>query len=175
MKTPHQYLLLSAPPEKENKFRKLKVKHGSTFAFHGSSIENWHSILRRGLLNASGTNLQVNGKAHGDGIYLSPRAETSFGYCKFRSDPQPVTQKSNDTSNGNRFLSSSNVLCIALCEVVKKDLRKNGDIWVQPVEDSVVTRFFFVYSGSIVYDAHGCYTESPEFIQEVERAMNVHL
>lgn len=35
MKTPHQYLLLSAPPEKESKFRELRNKFGSTFAFHG--------------------------------------------------------------------------------------------------------------------------------------------
>lgn len=72
MATPHQYLLLSAPPEKETIFRELKAKHGSTFAFHGSSMENWHSILRRGLVNASGTRLQLNGAAYGSGIYLSP-------------------------------------------------------------------------------------------------------
>jgi poly [ADP-ribose] polymerase 6/8 len=39
MVTPHQYLLLSAPPEKEAAFRKLKQQYGSCFAFHGSSIE----------------------------------------------------------------------------------------------------------------------------------------
>jgi poly [ADP-ribose] polymerase 6/8 len=50
METPHQYLLLSAPPEKEAKFRALKAQHGSVFAFHGSSIENWHSILRQGYI-----------------------------------------------------------------------------------------------------------------------------
>lgn len=72
MGTRHQYLLLSAPPEKENIFRELKEKHGSTYAFHGSSVENWHSILRKGLVNASGTRLQVNGAAYGSGIYLSP-------------------------------------------------------------------------------------------------------
>lgn len=53
--------------------------------------------------------------------------------------------------------------CIALCEglpfhfliirhfliclsVINKDIRKTGDIWVQPYEDYVVTRFFFVYT-----------------------------
>ena len=46
MHTPHQFLLLSSPPAKEAVFRQAKAKHGSTFAFHGSSIENWHSIIR---------------------------------------------------------------------------------------------------------------------------------
>jgi hypothetical protein len=46
MHTPHQFLLLSSPPAKEAAFQEAKKKHGSTFAFHGSSIENWHSIIR---------------------------------------------------------------------------------------------------------------------------------
>ena len=37
--------------------------------------------MRQGLVNASGTNLQLHGAAHGTGIYLSPLAMTSFHYC----------------------------------------------------------------------------------------------
>jgi len=46
MVTPHQFLLRSSPPAKEVSFQEAKRKHGSTFAFHGSAIENWHSIIR---------------------------------------------------------------------------------------------------------------------------------
>ena len=46
MHTPYQFLLMSSPPAKEEAFRAAKEKHGSTFCFHGSSIENWHSIIR---------------------------------------------------------------------------------------------------------------------------------
>ena len=49
-------------------------------SFSGSSIENWHSILRIGLINASGTKHQLHGAAYGNGIYLSPNASVSFGY-----------------------------------------------------------------------------------------------
>ena len=80
MHTPHQFLLLCSPPTKETAFRGLKRDHGSTFAFHGSKFENWHSILRNGLYNASGTRHQMNGAAYGSGIYLSPVASVSFGY-----------------------------------------------------------------------------------------------
>eukprot|EP01094_Clydonella_sp_ATCC50884_P014160 TRINITY_DN244_c0_g1_i8.p1 TRINITY_DN244_c0_g1~~TRINITY_DN244_c0_g1_i8.p1 ORF type:complete len:321 (-),score=24.01 TRINITY_DN244_c0_g1_i8:457-1419(-) len=71
MKTRHQFLLASASPEKEQLFQELKAEHGSFFAFHGSPIANWHSIMRTGLRNASGTKLQLHGAAHGAGIYLA--------------------------------------------------------------------------------------------------------
>ncbi|KAA8596081.1 hypothetical protein FQN60_011372 [Etheostoma spectabile] len=59
MHTSHQFLLLSSPPAKEARFRTAKKLYGSTFAFHGSHIENWHSVLRNGLVNASYTKLQL--------------------------------------------------------------------------------------------------------------------
>uniref|UniRef100_I3JNZ3 Poly (ADP-ribose) polymerase family, member 6b n=1 Tax=Oreochromis niloticus TaxID=8128 RepID=I3JNZ3_ORENI len=62
MHTPHQFLLISSPPCKEAHFQTAKKLYGSTFAFHGSHIENWHSILRNGLVNASYTKLQRWGK-----------------------------------------------------------------------------------------------------------------
>merc|ERR1719473_411761 len=61
--TPYQYLLISAPPEQEAEFQALKREHGSKFGYHGSPVENWHSILRQGLKNASGTGLQAHGAA----------------------------------------------------------------------------------------------------------------
>ncbi|XP_010282963.1 PREDICTED: poly [ADP-ribose] polymerase 8-like, partial [Phaethon lepturus] len=80
MHTPHQFLLLSSPPAKEYNFRAAKNLYGSTFAFHGSHIENWHSILRNGLVIASNTRLQLHGAMFGSGIYLSPLSSISFGY-----------------------------------------------------------------------------------------------
>eukprot|EP01121_Diplochlamys_sp_Union-15-3_P018363 TRINITY_DN6660_c0_g5_i1.p1 TRINITY_DN6660_c0_g5~~TRINITY_DN6660_c0_g5_i1.p1 ORF type:complete len:772 (+),score=148.51 TRINITY_DN6660_c0_g5_i1:64-2316(+) len=172
MCTPHQYLLLSAPPEKEEKFRMLKKKHGSTFAFHGSSSENWHSILRRGLLNASGTKLQVNGAAYGAGIYLSPNASTSFGYCKLNGY-RPTAAKKNSGS-GNRFLVSDSIYCIALCEVVNDGIKKTGSIWVQPTADCVVTRFFFVYADQVDSSAYSCDTQQPLFNSEIQKALDYY-
>lgn len=80
MNTNYQFVLISSPPAKEVAFLQAKGRHGSNFAFQlvesdivkvthvmicvstysGSNIENWHSIMRKGLLNASGTKLQVN-------------------------------------------------------------------------------------------------------------------
>jgi poly [ADP-ribose] polymerase 6/8 len=177
MNTKHQYLLMSAPPEKEELFRDLKKKHGSTFAFHGSSIENWHSILRKGLINASGTKLQVNGAAYGSGIYLSPNAGTSFGYSRMYGYNAVQNPLKSTKDEGNRFLNSGSVGCIALCEVIDKDIRKSGDIWVQPNPDYVVTRFFFVYTTNLANPggAMSNHTQTnKKFVEEIENAIRYY-
>lgn len=157
MVTPHQFLLLNSPPAKEALFQAAKEQYGSTFAFHGSSIENWHSIIRIGLLVASGTKRQVNGAAYGSGIYLSPLASMSFGYSRMgysrHNISNPAKAKAEKTER-TRFLSSQNLNCIALCEVIKSPyLRQNKDIWVCPDPNHVCTRFFFVYEDGQVGDS----------------------
>lgn len=142
MNTSHQFLLLQNPPAKEKVFQDLKKKHGSEFAFHGSGIENWHSIIREGLLVGSGTKLQVNGAAYGNGIYLSPNSSTSFNYSRMYKSGKNKTNVS-----ASRFLDHGvSMTCIALCEVISHpSLKKSGAIWVSPESDHVCTRFFFVY------------------------------
>jgi len=154
MGTSFQFLLLSDSPEKEEKFQNYKKEHKTTFAFHGSPIANWHGILRKGLVNASGTKIQMHGAAHGSGIYLSQAGSVSLGYSMMGIQrpgmklPQNANTQNNKQNNLNeRFLDcSGNLGCIAICEVIDKDIRKNGQIWVHPHEDMVCTRFLFVYS-----------------------------
>ncbi|XP_078448677.1 protein mono-ADP-ribosyltransferase PARP6 isoform X1 [Lampetra planeri] len=168
MHTPHQFLLLSSPPAKEARFRAAKKLYGSSFAFHGSHTENWHSILRNGLVNASYTKLQLHGAAYGKGIYLSPISSISFGYSGMGKGQHRMESKEKLVQNCNRvnttpqiktmqsrFLQSRNLNCIALCEVItSKDLQKHGNIWVCPMSDHVCTRFFFVYEDGQVGDAN---------------------
>uniref|UniRef100_A0AAY4BNM6 Poly [ADP-ribose] polymerase n=1 Tax=Denticeps clupeoides TaxID=299321 RepID=A0AAY4BNM6_9TELE len=99
MHTPHQFLLLSSPPAKESNFRAAKKHFSSTFAFHGSHIENWHSILRNGLVVASNTRLQLHGAIYGSGIYLSPLSSISFGYSGMNKKQQKVTSKDESATN----------------------------------------------------------------------------
>ena len=51
-------------------------------AFHGSPIQNWHSILRNSLKNYSCTDRQLHGAVHGKGIYLAPNISTAQGYAR---------------------------------------------------------------------------------------------
>uniref|UniRef100_A0A8C7MR19 Poly [ADP-ribose] polymerase n=1 Tax=Oncorhynchus kisutch TaxID=8019 RepID=A0A8C7MR19_ONCKI len=156
MHTPHQFLLLSSPPAKESNFRAAKNIFGSTFAFHGSHIENWHSILRNGLVVASNTRLQLHGAIYGSGIYISPMSSISFGYSgtqKTYRNFSCVLLQSTKKGQQPQFLQSRNLKCIALCEVITSpDLHKHGDIWVVPNTDHVCTRFFFVYEDGQVGD-----------------------
>ena len=168
MGTTHQFLLLSAPPAKEAAFRKLKQKNKSTYAFHGSRLENWHSIMRNGLLNASGTKFQLNGAAYGSGIYLSPHASVSFGYSGIHGGgvaPAAGTKKGRPT-----MLSSQNLNCIALCEVIDIKIKKSGNIWVLPESDHVVTRFFFVYEDNTTGDTNFD-TRQDKYIKEIENSV----
>jgi poly [ADP-ribose] polymerase 6/8 len=151
MGTSFQFLLLSDSPEKEEKFQSYKKQYSTTFAFHGSPIANWHGILRKGLVNASGTKIQMHGAAHGSGIYLSQAGSVSHGYSMGMGMGRvnPTTPVTNNKGNNmeDRFLDcSGNLGCIAICEIIDKDIKKNGNIWVHPHEDMVCTRFLFVYS-----------------------------
>ncbi|XP_041425351.1 protein mono-ADP-ribosyltransferase PARP8 [Xenopus laevis] len=185
MHTPHQFLLLSSPPAKESNFRTAKKLFGSTFAFHGSHIENWHSILRNGLVVASNTRLQLHGAMYGNGIYLSPLSSISFGYSGMNKKQQKVSAKDDPPSSSkssstvqsqkkgqqSQFLQSRNLKCIALCEVITSpELHKHGEIWVVPSTDHVCTRFFFVYEDGQVGDT-SINTQEPSSHKEILRVI----
>jgi hypothetical protein len=166
--TKFQFLMLSAPPEHEEQFSKQKKAHGSRWAFHGSRTENWHSILRNGLRNASGTKLQLNGAAYGKGVYLSPTASMSLGY----SARNNVTGGNSNAVNDG-FLDGTGFTCLAIVEVIKgaeKDHKNN--IWTVLDDKQVVTRFFIVYPpGTQTTTASKVVSTSADFIKQVEHAM----
>lgn len=47
-------------------------------AYHGTHLENLHSIIHTGLQSMSGTRLQRTGANFGAGIYLSTVYDTAF-------------------------------------------------------------------------------------------------
>lgn len=149
-RTPFQYLLISAPPDKEARFQELKKQFRTSFAFHGSSSENWHSILRNGLKNASNTKLMTCGAAHGPGIYLSTASSCSMGYTRYSPAVSEEVVALKRQKTGNRFVDNQRgLVMMAVCEVVEDPsrLRKpNSQIWVAGEEELVCTRFFLVFS-----------------------------
>lgn len=160
MTTPHQYYFYTAPAARETIFAEGKKQHGTTFAFHGSPIYNWHSILRSGLINASGTAMQANGAAHGAGVYMSPEVHTALGYCRHQAHTTQATKSEK------RFLSAyTNMFAIALVEVVKSpELKKHGrNIWTHSNHDFVVTRMLFVYEG---HQPNAVHTETNKTFQQ---------
>jgi len=138
MNTEHQFLLLSATPEKEKLFQENKKKYGQVWAFHGSGLCNWHGILRKGLQNMSGTKGQVNGNAYGDGIYLTDDCQTSLGYLGYV-----------DCWNKSIYHKEGGQLGIlAICEVAKGHPTLKGQpnpYYVVAKEELVATRYFCLY------------------------------
>lgn len=61
---------------------KLDTVQLSNVLFHGSSIENWYSIIRNGLKITSKTALMTTGSAYGVGLYFSNDVNLSYSYSK---------------------------------------------------------------------------------------------
>lgn len=122
-----QFVILDRSPEKEQELKNLRKKYGYTYAFHGSPIENWYSIIYNGLKNYSNTKLQLHGAAYGAGVYMSPNLLTAYDYT---------------------HSSSKNLSAIAIVEVINNDIQKNGDIWVVKNENYISIRMLLLFDSN---------------------------
>ncbi|KAL4886739.1 hypothetical protein BJY04DRAFT_228508 [Aspergillus karnatakaensis] len=83
-----QFRFAQGAPDKEQRFvsavnqtaTRTKQQHPTIFAWHGSPLHNWHSIVREGLH----FKYTANGRSCGHGIYMSSHFITSSGYCNGR-------------------------------------------------------------------------------------------
>ncbi|KAH6621054.1 hypothetical protein B0J18DRAFT_215770 [Chaetomium sp. MPI-SDFR-AT-0129] len=105
-----QFRFAQGSPDKEQRFnrelqavaaRKGTQENPTIFAWHGSSLSNWHSIVRTGLDYQD----TVNGRSFGNGVYFSSTYETSLGYCSGAGLPWP---------NSNLDIST----CLGLNEII---------------------------------------------------------
>lgn len=79
-----QFRFAMGAPDKERRFiqavrnttDRLNLKYPTMFAWHGSPLQNWHSIIREGLH----FNETLHGRAFGNGVYHAPDVNTSLGY-----------------------------------------------------------------------------------------------
>jgi ubiquitin-conjugating enzyme E2 Q len=94
-----QFRFAQGSPDKEQRFldalrseqAKLDPRYPTLFAFHGSPIQNWHSIIRHGLDFKE----TMNGRAYGHGVYHAMDQNTSIGYAQQNA----VSLVSNPISN----------------------------------------------------------------------------
>ncbi|KAL2256111.1 hypothetical protein VTK26DRAFT_2171 [Humicola hyalothermophila] len=89
-----QFRFAQGSPDKELRFnralqevaaRKPIESHPTIFAWHGSNMANWHSIVRTGL---DFKDIR-SGRAFGNGVYFSPYCSTSLGYTGGGGHPWP--------------------------------------------------------------------------------------
>jgi hypothetical protein len=89
--------------QSKKKFLEAKERCGSTFyAFHGSPLKNFHSIIHRGLVSA----LNVR-SAYGPGTYMSTELKVSNSYANTFSSAGWV-----------HSYFGTQMRCVAICEVV---------------------------------------------------------
>jgi len=131
-----QYHTLGASVDHTERFHQLKDQHGTFWAFHGSPHHCWHSILRHGLQNYSGSKFMTTGSAHGKGVYLAESLNFSAGYAKRNTDGQYI---------------------VGLCEVVRHPdlhLSSSTGIHVIPNSECVSIRYLFVMNHQLTRNVH---------------------
>jgi ubiquitin-conjugating enzyme E2 Q len=98
-----QFRFLQGTPERERLFMEEltavaqsespESQFPTIFTWHGSPLENWHSIIRTGL----DFDTVLNGRSCGDGVYMSKDFTVSLRYCgrgglpQNPSGPRPVS------------------------------------------------------------------------------------
>ena len=121
-----EYIIYNNEASKEAKFQKLKAKYGSVFTFHGSSIENWYSILRNGPRNLSNTKMMTAGAAYGAGVYSAKAFATASGYSVIRGHYVNSTGISSAVNWKHSIIKGKCI--VGVLEIIKKnDYNKNGD------------------------------------------------
>ncbi|KAM0300979.1 hypothetical protein ACHAPM_006278 [Fusarium culmorum] len=109
-----QFRFVQGSPEKEEVFLRELVGTPNSekpwptlFAWHGSFLGNWHSIIRTGL-NFS---VITNGRAYGNGVYLAKDFQTSRSY----------SSRGGGSSWPNSVLRITEA--ISICEIVNDTAR----------------------------------------------------
>ncbi|CAG8609502.1 10441_t:CDS:10 [Paraglomus brasilianum] len=139
-----QFVMIMSSPEKEEIFQQEKQRLrderrgqtlGELFAFHGSPLTNWHSIIRTSL----NYNKVTHGRAFGDGVYHSLQAATSASYAH-----NNYYGRSENGSWKNSLLVVQK--CMALCEIVNRPTQfiSTSPHLVVKDESWITTRYLFV-------------------------------
>ncbi|KAF2690250.1 hypothetical protein K458DRAFT_427050 [Lentithecium fluviatile CBS 122367] len=142
-----QFRFAMGAPDKERRFitsvretrKRLKLTYPTLFAWHGSPLQNWHSIIREGLHFKD----TAHGRAFGHGVYHSLDCNTSIGYSGAHYGYGPT-----GTSWPMSELKISQAL--ALNEIVNAPgefVSKSPHLVVAQL-DWIQTRYLFVKTGS---------------------------
>jgi ubiquitin-conjugating enzyme E2 Q len=135
----HQFRFAMGAPDKERRFvqsvrsvaDRLQLQHPTLFAWHGSPLHNWHSIIREGL-HFKETH---HGRAFGHGVYHSLDVHTSQGYSGYGMG----------SSWPNSELKVQQALALnEICNAPQEFVSRNPHLVVAQL-DWIQTRYLFVY------------------------------
>ncbi|KAI8819192.1 uncharacterized protein EV422DRAFT_535429 [Fimicolochytrium jonesii] len=161
-----QFKMVMSTPEKEARFIRERNLHASSknvkslWAFHGSPLHNWHSILRTGL----NTDRVAHGRAYGNGIYHALQSVTAAGYAARTGGSWPHS-------------SLGVVQCMSLNEIVNcpsQFVSTNPYLVVGNI-DWVQTRFLMARHTYRNYNQTGSSGATPEIPTVAYHAMDTSL
>ncbi|PCH39035.1 hypothetical protein WOLCODRAFT_141073 [Wolfiporia cocos MD-104 SS10] len=110
------------------------LQYPSLYAFHGSPVKNWHSIIRHGLRYKT----VAHGRAHGNGVYFAREGSYSFsGFSK------PSSSQWENSSLSIRK-------CLALAEIVNRPLEfvHRDTCFVVANTEWILCRYLLVATGA---------------------------
>ncbi|KAF2261935.1 hypothetical protein CC78DRAFT_520848 [Lojkania enalia] len=139
-----QFRFAMGAPDKERRFvqavrdttARLGLKYPTLYAWHGSPLHNWHSIIREGLHFKD----TAHGRAFGHGVYHSLDVNTSIGYCGYGGNSVYTWPMSELKVNS----------ALALNEIVNapKEYVSSSPHLVVAQLDWIQTRYLFIKSTS---------------------------
>ena len=130
--------------EIESKFKK------EYFLFHGSQMHSWYPIIKNGLKVMSGTEFQVNGTAHGHGIYLSDQFSMSLGYSGMINNKSPTIVGVFEIAGGiEQHKKSANIFVVSNEQIMllRYLIVINGTLQSKHYQE--LSDYFVKYLGSI--------------------------
>lgn len=135
----------------EAAFDDARRREGSFFAWHGSSLCNWHAILRSGLRCMSHTRYMSAGAALGAGVYFANNSGLSWKYAS----------------------SGGGMGCIALCEIARcARMHTSGEgttkVYVVQDEHCIAVRFLCFASVTFNVDASSLQAAAKAALREIE-------
>ncbi|KAM3425033.1 hypothetical protein BST61_g7002 [Cercospora zeina] len=147
MKDFMQFRFAMGAPDKEQRFitevrntaTRLKLKHQTIFAWHGSPLQNWHGIIREGLHYKNAD----HGRAYGHGVYHAKDASTSTSY----SGMSYYTGMGGSASRGSWPSSVLRISsALALNEIVNApaEFQSQNPYYVIKQLEWIQTRYLFV-------------------------------
>ncbi|KAE8367904.1 hypothetical protein BDV27DRAFT_168896 [Aspergillus caelatus] len=158
-----QFRLAQGAPDKEQRFvsavKSLSSSHNAEyptlFAWHGSPVYNWHSILREGLHFKT----IANGRSSGHGVYMSPRFQHSLEYAH-----QVATPWRNSILKIDRALSLNEVVNVPEQFVHNSSYYVVDRLdWIQPRYLIIGHRSTSLKTDSVGLEPSITYTQHPEY------------
>lgn len=163
-----QFRFAQGAPDKEQRFidsvnevaAHTRKKHPTLFAWHGSPLSNWHSIVRQGL----NYNESLHGRAFGNGVYMSPHCTTSLGYSNMYGAGYGQSNNTSIWPNSRLRISCA----LSLNEVVNapEQFTSKSPHYVVDKIDWIQTRYLFLKVDAQVHQNSDSSESKPSRIYE---------